>query len=222
SPAFAKCPFCSELGKHAWPTVPTRIKAVAILAMAVAGVLLWRENRPRAGFRLVSAREHGLAAILVAGLLGFGWWILIAVMTQAGFSGNNRYLVLGAALIEIAGGVGWGWVVFELGARTRTWWRKRSGADDVGDAAAERRSASRIGLAATALLAVGFVLIPGWVANNYIDPRRTYHALVYQARLREDASTAVRRLGGQKNIYACGTVMTEGFQVPMLAWTLGV
>src|SRR5205085_4499484 len=114
SPAFAKCPFCSELGKHAWPTVPTRIKAVAILVMAVAGVLLWRENRPRAGFRLVSAREHGLAAILVAGVLGFGWWILIAVMTQAGFSGNDRYLVLGAALIEIAGGVGWGWAAIEL------------------------------------------------------------------------------------------------------------
>ncbi|MBV9915498.1 MAG: hypothetical protein JO153_03275 [Solirubrobacterales bacterium] len=221
SPAFAKCPFCSLIADHAWPTVLLRIKVAAALAVGAASWLLlraWRggARRPR------DDRERALAVLVLVGVLGLGWWLIIGVMTQAGFSGNNRYLVLGAALIEIAGGVGWGWVGFELGARTRAWWRKRSGADGDHDAGAARRSVARIGLAATALLAVGFVLIPGWVGNNYIDLRRTYHALVYQARLREDASSAVRRLGGQKNIYACGTVMTEGFQVPMLAWTLGV
>ena len=45
-------------------------------------------------------------------------------MTQAGFSGNDRYLVLGAALIEIAGGVGWGWAALELAA----WLARRAGA----------------------------------------------------------------------------------------------
>ena len=33
---------------------------------------------------------------------------------------------------------------------------------------------------------------------------------------------AVQAAGGQSRILACGTVMTEGFQVPMLAWNLDV
>ena len=44
----------------------------------------------------------------------------------------------------------------------------------------------------------------------------------YQARLREDLSKTVRVLGGPAPILRCGTVMTEGFQVPMVAWALGV
>jgi hypothetical protein len=32
----------------------------------------------------------------------------------------------------------------------------------------------------------------------------------------------VDKLGGRDKIFACGTVMTEGFQVPMLAWMLDV
>jgi hypothetical protein len=33
---------------------------------------------------------------------------------------------------------------------------------------------------------------------------------------------AVRKAGGTAAVLRCGTVMTEGFQVPMLAYTLGV
>jgi len=35
-------------------------------------------------------------------------------------------------------------------------------------------------------------------------------------------TAAVQKLGGPARVLACGSVMTEGFQVPMLAWTLGV
>ena len=64
--------------------------------------------RPGAG-GWTPPREHALAALLGAALLGAGWFVIIAIMTQAGFSGNNRYLVLGAALIDIAGGAAFGW-----------------------------------------------------------------------------------------------------------------
>ena len=40
-------------------------------------------------------------------------------MTQAGFSGNNRYLVIGSALIDVCGAVAWGWAVAELLALRR-------------------------------------------------------------------------------------------------------
>jgi hypothetical protein len=51
---------------------------------------------------------------------------------------------------------------------------------------------------------------------------RTHGSLVYQARLREGMNDLVKRFGGADRVLGCGSVMTEGFQVPMVAWTLGV
>jgi hypothetical protein len=55
-----------------------------------------------------------------------------------------------------------------------------------------------------------------------IDISRTHRSLVYQARLREGAAKVVADYGGAAKLLRCGSVMTEGFQVPMVAWTLGV
>ena len=145
SAAFASFPFWSELSKHAWPTVPSRIKLVAIVGIAISVFTLWRANRARGisslrGFRLVGTREHALAAMAIYGVLGFGWWILISIMTQAGFSGNDRYLVLGASMIEIAGGVTFGWAAYELGRARRDGCRRR-GDGSAGD----RLVGSRVG-----------------------------------------------------------------------------
>jgi hypothetical protein len=52
--------------------------------------------------------------------------------------------------------------------------------------------------------------------------RRAHRALVYQAHLRTDMAKAVQLAGGRAKVLACGSVMTEGFQVPMLAWQLHV
>jgi hypothetical protein len=32
----------------------------------------------------------------------------------------------------------------------------------------------------------------------------------------------IARFGGARKVLACGSVMTEGFQVPMVSWALGV
>jgi hypothetical protein len=209
SAALAKCPFCTELRKHAWPRVMFRIKIVALLAMAAAAYGLWRTRDSwwRRGSLLGGAR--GRLVLLGAGTVGWLWWIGVAVLTQAGFSGNDRYLVLGSALISIAGGVGWGW-----GAATVA-------------ALAERRAPAarrRLGWAtgvATAAAAVVLIAAPPWIGPSIIDVPATHHALVYQARLRTGMQTVVSRLGSAR-VLRCGTVMTEGFQVPMLAWNLHV
>lgn len=214
SPAFAKCPFCTELADHAWPQVLLRIKIFTALAVVAAAALLWRAHRSRGNWRLSTVREHAQAGIILAGVLGAGWWVVIGIMTQAGFSGNNRYLVLGAALIEIAGAVGWGWLALELG---RVLPRYVPALRSAGD-----RTSNAVRWGALALVAAGFLLLPNWVGNNLIDLQRTHRSLTYQAHLREDITRAVSRLGGPSNVLRCGTVMTEGFQVPMLAWTLGV
>jgi hypothetical protein len=214
SPAFAKCPFCTELTQHAWAAVLIRIKLVAGAAMLVALIGLWRIRRSwlRPGLPWVRnpLPNDGVRArvlLVVAGLAGFAWWVLIALLTQAGFSGNDRYLVLGAALIAVVGGVGWGW-----GARAAADLASR-GLSPAGLSAA---AATGAGVAAAGIL---FLAIPPRI---WWKIPATHRALVYQAHLRDDMTKAVHELGGPGRILRCGSVMTEGFQVPMLAWALGV
>jgi hypothetical protein len=219
SPAFAKCPFCTEFRSHALAAVLLRTKAVAGLTMVVAAFGLWRMRDSwlaggfrswlRHGFR--SEQQRARAAVIVAGAAGLGWWVLIAVLTQAGFSGNDRYLVLGAALVTIAGGVGWGWAAYTIAGALRR----------LSAATPMRLFASASAATLTAAIAAGafFLAIPPRITKKI---PYTHRALVYQARLRTDMTKAVQELGGPSRILRCGTVMTEGFQVPMLAWTLGV
>jgi hypothetical protein len=215
SPAFTKCPFCTEF-HNAWVTVLSRMKFVAAAGVLAGGFLTFRTLRRRGGLSvrkllagdkvpLETKAERARAAIVAAGLFGVGWWILVAILTQAGFSGNNRYLVLGAALIEIAGAATWGWAAIELGK-------------------AARRFAPRdVSLAgAIAVAALAWLFVPGFVGNSLVDIPKTHGALNYQASLRSDLNKIVADYGGAKKLLACGTVMTEGFQVPMVAWTLGV
>jgi hypothetical protein len=74
-------------------------------------------------------------------------------------------------------------------------------------------------------VAIGlFLAVPPWIGTNIISLPRTHHALAYQAHLREDLAAAIEKAGGKSALLNCGngTVMTEGFQVPMVAWALGV
>jgi hypothetical protein len=148
----------------------------------------------------------------MAGLL---WFVVIAVLTQAGFSGNNRYLVIGSALVEVCGAVAWGWAAQEIGNLLAMPFRR--GRERTGRVAADIGKLVSVGLVGLAFLA-----LPNWVGQNLIDIPRTHHAIVYQAHLREDLTKIVSEYGGAKKLLRCGTVMTEGFQVPMVAWTLGV
>jgi hypothetical protein len=211
SPAFSSCPFCNVLVHHAWPTVLLRIKVLAALAVAGAAYVLWRAHRARSSWRLSGEREHAQATVVVLGVLGLVWFVVIAILTQAGFSGNNRYLVLGSALVEIAGAVGWGWLAIEIGRLAS----RRLGAGG------SRARAVGLGGAGVAIAALAFLLLPNFVGTNLIDIQRTHRSLVYQAQLREDVTRIVSDYGGPKKLLACGTVMTEGFQVPLVAWTLG-
>ena len=65
-------------------------------------------------------------------------------------------------------------------------------------------------------------MLPSWVGFNLISIPRTHGSLVYQAHLRQGLTRLVDHYGGADKMLRCGTVMTEGFQVPMVAWTLGV
>ena len=218
SAAFAKCPVCTVFKKEAWPTVMNRVKLPGLIAMLVAALGLWRM---RAGWwrhpgpvdRAVRAR----AWLVGLGLFGLVWWLGVAIETQAGFSGNNRYLVLGTAPVAIVSGVAWGWFSGALAGLLRR----------LGGLSAGARVLARPGVAlgtAAAVVIAAILFVPRWIgaSGSIVSVPRTHHALVYQAHLREDLTAAVQKAGGKQALLGCGAVMTEGFQVPMVAWTLGV
>jgi hypothetical protein len=188
SPAFAKHPFVQVL-KDTWPLVITPVKAGAALALAIAAV----------GW----VRRRAEGAILAVALLAFAWVFLIAAMTQAGFSGNPRYIILGTSMIAVVGGVGFGRIVgFAAGLAGR------------------RESA--VGAAAAAALAVLLLATATshWALPRFRNFRQVDHALRFQAELREDLAHALDRVGGGRALAACGHAATGKFQVPMVAWYL--
>jgi hypothetical protein len=239
--AFAHDPFVAELKQAAWPTMLLRIKLVAALLVAATVVLLARARSRGEAVWSPAHRARAIAALL--GLGGLAWFVVIAIMTQVGFSGNNRYLVLGSALVDTCGAIAYGWAATELWALVHRRRGRvatagagpaeggagtggaRTGGAVTGGAArggAARGGAGGIRWACAGLLALVFAFGPNWIGQNLISIPRTHGSLVYQAHLRQGMAALVARAGGARRLLACGSVMTEGFQVPLVAWTLGV
>jgi hypothetical protein len=212
SAALRSCPFCVVVKDEAWPTVLNRLKIPGIIALLVAAFSLWRMRGDQWWRESFAPGTRGRVWLLVIGVFGFIWWCLIGLETQLGFSGNARYLVLGTAPVGIACAVAWGWLAQEVGARLIAF-----------GARARAFATPRLALPTGGVVAIVlFLAVPPWIGNNLINLSATHRALVYQARLREDLNQIIRNYGGAKKLLACGTVMTEGFQVPMVAWNLGV
>ncbi|HEY2200394.1 MAG TPA: hypothetical protein VGH56_00790, partial [Solirubrobacteraceae bacterium] len=187
----------------------------AAVLVSVVGVVLWRGWRREGRGVLRSPQVHAQAVTALCGVAGLLWFVVIATLTQAGFSGNNRYLVLGSALVDICGAVAWGWTAREVGNLAAGLLRRGREATSL----ALSRAAAWVGVGAVALV---FAFLPSWVGDNLISIPRTHRSLVYQANLRKGLNSLVAEYGGAAKMLRCGTVMTEGFQVPMVAWALGV
>lgn len=214
SAAFARCPVCAVFRKEAWAEVPDRVKLAGALGLAAATAALWRSREAWWGHRWVTTATRARAWIAAIGVFGYVWWLGIAIETQAGFSGNDRYLVLGTAPVAISGGIGWGWFARSAGRLLRELARRVRALRPI--------ATPRLATATGAAFAVGLLLaIPPWIGTSFINVPRLHGALVYQAHLRQDMAAAITRIG-RGRIIACGSVMTEGFQVPMLAYMLGV
>ncbi len=215
TPAFASCPLCTVFDHEAWPTLMRRVKLPAILALALAAGGLWRTRGSWWRASRTPAATRSRLWLLALGAAGFLWWLGIAAETQVGFAGNRRYLELGTALVAITGGVAWGWMA---GATGRV----------LGRLAGLRPALSSltrpvVALGAGVLVAVGVLVgAPPWIGRNVINLPAVRRALTYQAGLRSDLAAAVMRSGGARPLISCGTVMTEGYQVPMVAWMLGL
>ena len=206
SAAFARCPVCTVFGKEAWTTLLNRVKLPGLLALltTTAGLAMGARRSAR------SPRKPGRAWLMVIAAFGWIWWLGIALETQAGFSGNHRYLELGTAAVAISGGVAWGCAAGWLSGltvrlRALAGWRPRTNV-----------------VAGAVLASSVFLAVPPWIGTYIAGVGSMGHELAYQARLRQDLVVAVQRAGGPRALLRCGRVMTEPFQVPMVAWMLHV
>jgi hypothetical protein len=182
SPAFADDPMGEVIRQFAAMLTP--VVKVAVPALVVGWLLRG------APFR----REQRLVLALLAG--GAIWVAEVALMTNDGFSGNGRYLIMPAAIACVLGGVALGWVVRAL------------------PAVLTRRPF------VVPLIAV--IAAAGFAAPSVHRVSIVRDSVYYQARLKDGLSGVVERAGGRDRLLACGTVYTGAFQVPAVAWQLHV
>jgi hypothetical protein len=204
--AIAKCPFCAEL-RAASQLALTRVKYVAGLTALGAVIAIFaavRHGRADVRAALREQVQRPAAIVLAVALTALLWFVEISAMTQYGFSGNQRYLIIGVALVGVVAGVGWGVAAWKVGALLGRLTRPASG--------------TALAVVAAAAL---FCFFGGW-AGRYFKAHQLDRGLRYQADLRHDLSKLIDQAGGAKKVLACGKVETENYQVPMVAWYLGV
>jgi len=172
------------------PGQPAEAAVPALASLAAAAAIppwpVW------AGVAVLAARRARDEASLLAAA-GLGWIALVAAMAQAGFSGEGRYALPGAALVAIAGAAGLGRVA----------------------ALPRRTSGARI---AVVLGAVMLVAIAPRVAHLADVRARQAHAWALQ----RDLAVAVRAVGGREAVLACGRPYVGPYRGPLMAYRLGV
>jgi len=168
----------------AWPIIIAPVRAAAPVALVFA--LFGR--RARSEDRTVL--WLGAATVL--------WLAVVAAMTQAGYSGNLRYLLAPAALVCVLGGVGVGRVL-ALAGRGR----------GVGSYARLVLTAGALG---TAMVLAG--LAPANQLGRDLGPVRA------EAKLNSFLPAAIGTVGGREAVLRCGTPVIGPLQVTPLAWYL--
>jgi hypothetical protein len=181
SPAFAEDPIRAVLDQFATMLTPVVWIGLAALVLAV----LWR--------RWPGRRELAIVGALLAGAVL--WVAEVALMTSDGFSGNIRYLVMPAAIVCLAAGVGAGWL-------------------------ARAVLGSRVAGTSAAALALSAVVGVGFAAPAVHRVPTDIQAVTYQARLNDRVAGLVARAGGPERLKACGDIYTGPFQVPVVAWNM--
>ena len=183
SPAFADRPGL-QVVENAVDMVPAPALAGALVALVLALVL----RRRRSERRTVAL---GLLALAAA------WIGLVAAMTVGGFSGNQRYLVVPAALLAVVGAAGIVWMIVLVAPRLRR-------------------------VPATAAAAGGLVLAATFAAPMADSLPAMVRGVEYQVSLTRDLEPLVAEAGGAERLLACGRAYTGPFLVPAVAWELGV
>jgi len=128
-------------------------------------------------------------------------------MTEGGYSGNQRYLIIPTAALAVLAGVGVAWSVRWVAAQAQ---RRAGGSVRV-----------RVGVAWAVLLLALAATSP--VVLSKADQVDTItDSLEYEATLWEDLKKIVDDAGGGPRLRTCGGFWTGAFQTQMVAYETGV
>ena len=163
-----------------------RVPSVVLVGLALGGLAVLLRRVPR---------ERALAAGATAAL-GVAWLALVMAMTEAGFSGIERYLTMPLAIAIVLGGIGCAWVLSLV-------------------LAAAQPRALRAGTftVLAVVLAVGYVRLTGGWADSLSFVER-------HGQVTWELDDAISRAGGERQIEECGDVYASFLLTPPVAWEL--
>lgn len=167
------------------PALETLTRATAVVFIPTAVAALW---------------ARGPARLLA--LAGAAWILLVAAMSQAGFSGEERYLLPGAALLGVAGAA----------ALPRALGRERTRVGPI-----PPTPVRSVLVGAVALLLTVVAAVPRVADIAELGPR-----LAYQAELAEGLERVIADAGGRERLRACGDPAVGRYRGTLLAWHLDV
>jgi hypothetical protein len=150
-------------------------------------------------------RVRGEQETLALAIGGFAWFVVVAAMTQAGFAGNQRYLIVTTAVVCVLGGMGAVRVLQGVEWVARRWFGPRRAPAIV----------------AAALLAGVLAGSPTIVAKAN-NEARVRGGLEHEAYLWHDLKGLIDEAGGKHALLACGGVYSGPFQTQMVAYELGI
>jgi hypothetical protein len=191
SAAFAEHPGLEVVERFHHRTV-WALEAAGLIGLLTAAVAWFRDRRQ--------------GAILFIGGIGLGWVLLVGAMTEGGYAGNQRYLIVTTAALCVLGGIGVARVFQGIELLV----------ERIGGSA-------RTGLV-TACAVFGLGLVVGWpvVRDKADNIDATLDELRYEASLFHTLDDAVEDAGGRDRLLACGAVYSGPFQTQMIAYELGV
>jgi len=193
SAAFAAHPAIELFKRFAESTVAP-VEAGTLVAVGVAAVA-W-------------IRRRAQGAVLALAALGFSWFALVAVMTEAGFAGNQRYLMVTTAAVSVLGGVGAVRVLQGVELLGQRWFGNRS----------PRAGA----ITAAAALVAGVAIASPTIVAKADNTGRVQGGIEHEAYLWHDLKALIDANGGKDRLLACGGVFSGPFQTQMVAYELGI
>jgi hypothetical protein len=212
-------PFTHELAFVLAPLALQRVELAAGIQILLTLWLVRRSWRTSGSLSSALGQHRVLVGAAGAGLLGFFWWVTVALETQDGFSGNTRYAVIGVAYVYICGGFAYGWGCVGLARALGS--QRTSGALRIFRSGKLSGRSAQLGAASATMLVV-FAFVPGLFSHRLPTISSIRSALRYQGRLRESYEALIKDAGGAHNVIFCGSMMTNNQEVTMLAWDLDV
>jgi len=160
-----------------------------ILPVVIGFVLALARPRPRPGVDRIT---------LALGAGAIAWIGVVAAMTQAGYSGNPRYLIAPVGIACVVAGVGFA----------------RAGGALLGRL---RLPTALIGGAS--VLVIAAASLP-WAVPRIDAMRAAAPGVAHEASLQRDLPHAVAVAGGSERLLACRPLSTQRYATPRVAWVL--